>query len=191
MRCLIDPQAVVDARSLSHPTIYNASPPDTAMVADGAHLLLSLALVVLLFRARRAEPYLVAVLAAAIPDSDKFLFDPLVQLGYVDGAVWTHRGLTHSLLFGVLLILVLSMLGPWRAAAVGFVSHITFDFLTGGVRLFVPFDPGLYGLQLSWLLLNIMTMVFSVTVILAALLHLRHRERVQRLLARLREPSPD
>lgn len=171
--------------------IYYPSLPVSPMVADGAHLLLSLALVLLLFRARRAEPYLVAVLAAAIPDSDKFVFDPLVQLGYVDGAIWTHRGLTHSLVFGVLLILVLSLLGPWRAAAVGFFSHISFDLLTGGVRLFAPFDPGLYGLQLSWLLLNIMTMVFSVTVILAALVHLRHRARVQQLVARLRGPSPD
>lgn len=161
------------------------------MVADGAHLLLSLALVVLLFRARRAEPYLVAVLAAAIPDADKFVFDPLVVLGYVDGVVWTHRGLTHSLLFGAVLVLALSLLGPWRAAAVGFVSHVTFDFLTGGVRLFVPFDAGLYGLEFNWLLLNILTMVFSVTVILAALLHARHRARVQRLLARLWAPSPD
>lgn len=161
------------------------------MVADGAHLLLSLALVLLLFRARRAEPYLVAVLAAAIPDADKFVFDPLVHHGYVDGLIWTHRGLTHSLLFGVLLVLVLSQMGPWRAAAVGFFSHVTFDFLTGGVRLFVPFDSGLYGLEFSWVLVNVLTMVFSVTAIFAMLLYSRHRVRVRRLLARLGDPASD
>jgi inner membrane protein len=151
------------------------------MVADGAHLLLSLALVLVLFRARRAEPYLVAVLAAAIPDSDKFVFDPLVRMGFVDGVVWTHRGLTHSLLFGVLLISVLSLIGPWRAAAVGFVSHVTFDFLTGGVRLFAPFDTGLYGLEFDWLLVNILTMAASVTVLFGGLLF-RHRRAVARKL---------
>lgn len=162
------------------------------MVADGAHVLASLALVLVLFRARRVEPYLVAVLAAAIPDSDKFVFGPLVRLGYLDGAVWTHRGLTHSLLFGVVLVLVLSQLGPWRAAALGFVSHITFDFLTGGVRLLVPFHPGLFGFEFSWVLLNVATMTLSVATIIAGLLYARHGTRIQQLFTRLSgEPSPD
>jgi inner membrane protein len=155
------------------------------MVADGAHILLSLSLVLVLFRARRAEPYLVAVLAAAIPDSDKFVFDPLVRMGVVDGVVWTHRGLTHSLLFGVLLVLALSLIGPWRAAAVGFVSHVTFDFLTGGVRLFAPFDTGLYGLEFDWLLVNILTMAASVTVLFGGLLFLHRRAVVRKLLDRV------
>ena len=161
------------------------------MVADGAHLLLSLSLVLVLCRARRAEPYLVAVLAAAIPDSDKFVFDPLVRMGYLDGILWTHRGLTHSLLFGVLLVLALSAIGPWRAAAVGFGSHILFDFLSGGVRLFAPIDTGLYGLELDWLLLNIVTMLFSVTVILGGLLFLHRRAVVRRVQRRVNTIRPD
>ncbi|MFW5948856.1 MAG: metal-dependent hydrolase [Halolamina sp.] len=160
------------------------------MVADGSHLLLSLALVLVLFRARRAEPYLVAVLAAAIPDSDKFVFDPLVRMGFVDGVVWTHRGLTHSLLFGVGLVLLLSLVGPWRAAAVGYVSHITFDFLSGGVRLFAPLHPQLYGIELNWILLNVATMVFSVSVILGGLFFL-HRRVVARKLLRRFGAAPD
>ncbi|QKY20279.1 metal-dependent hydrolase [Halolamina sp. CBA1230] len=161
------------------------------MVADGAHLLLSLSLVLVLFRARRAEPYLVAVLAAAIPDSDKFVFDPLVRMGYLDGILWTHRGLTHSLLFGILLVLALSAIGPWRAAAVGFGSHILFDFLSGGVRLFAPIDTELYGLEFDWLLLNIVTMLFSVTVILGGLLFLHRRAVVRRVQRRVDALRPD
>jgi len=161
------------------------------MVADGAHLLLSLSLVALVFRTRRAEPYLVAVLAAAIPDSDKFVFDPLVRMGYLDGLIWTHRGLTHSLLFAVLLVSVLSLVGPWRAAVVGIVSHLTFDFLSGGVRLFVPFDPRLYGLQFDWILMNVVTMVASVTTIFGTLLYLHRRAVARRLLRRLGAVEPD
>lgn len=161
------------------------------MVADGAHLLLSLSLVLVLFRARRAEPYLVAVLAAAIPDVDKFVFDPLVRMGFVDGVLWTHRGLTHSLLFGVLLVLALSAIGPWRPAAVGFGSHVLFDFLTGGVRLFAPLDAGLYGLEFDWILTNIVTMVFSVTVILGGLLFLHRRAVVRRVQRRVDALRPD
>lgn len=162
------------------------------MVADGAHVLASLALVLVVFRARRVEPYLVAVLAAAIPDSDKFVFGPLVRLGYLDGAVWTHRGLTHSLLFGVVLVLVLSQLGPWRAAALGFFSHVTFDFITGGVRLFVPFHPGLFGFELSWVLLNVATMTLSVAGIIGGLFYRRYGTRIHQLFTQLREtPAPD
>ncbi len=161
------------------------------MVADGAHLLLSLSLVMVLFRARRAEPYLVAVLAAAIPDADKFVFDPLVRMGFVDGVLWTHRGLTHSLLFGLLLVLALSVVGPWHPAAVGFGSHVLFDFLTGGVRLFAPLDTGLYGLEFDWILTNIVTMVFSVTVILGGLLFLHRRAVVRRVQRRVAAIRPD
>lgn len=144
------------------------------MVMDGVHILLALSLVWVLFRARRVEPYLVAVLAAAVPDADKFVFDPLVRLDYVHGAVWAHRGVTHSLLFGVLLVAFLSLFGPWRAAAVGFVSHVSFDFLTGGIRLFAPFDAGVYGLSYNWLLTNVVTSVVAVTVLFLGLVQMRY-----------------
>lgn len=155
------------------------------MVADGAHILLGLAFAMLVFRTRRAEPYLVAALAAAIPDADKFVFTPLLRLGYVDGFVWIHRGITHSLLFGVVLILVLSMVGPWRAAVVGFVSHVIFDFLTGGVQLFAPFSDRFFGIDLSWTLMNVVSMVFAVTVLMGGLLYLHRPDVALRLLDRV------
>lgn len=149
------------------------------MVADGAHILLSMALVFLLLRERQPEPYFIAVLAASIPDVDKFVFTPLFQMGYVDGVIWFHRGVTHSLLFGVLLVAVLSFFGPWRAALLGVVSHLCLDFLTGGIRLFVPLDNGLYGVEFSWVLANILAMVVAVSILFTALLQRKYRARIQ------------
>ncbi|WP_254765048.1 metal-dependent hydrolase [Natrinema marinum] len=144
------------------------------MVADGAHILVSLALVLIVFRSRRPEPYLVTALAAAFPDIDIVVFHPLVELGYVDGVLWTHRGLTHSLSAAVVVVVLLSYFGPWRAAAIGYGSHILFDFLTGGVRLFAPFNHVLYGLSFDWLLANLLVSVFSVAVILGGLLGMKY-----------------
>jgi len=155
------------------------------MVADGAHILLGLAFAMLVFRTRRAEPYLVAVLASSIPDSDKFVFTPLLRMGYVDGFIWIHRGITHSLLFGVMLVLVLSSIGPWRAAAVGFASHVTFDFLTGGVQLFAPFSSRFFGFDLGYTLMNVVSMVFAVTVLAGGLLCLYRPNVALRLLHRV------
>lgn len=144
------------------------------MVADGVHILVGLALVLVIFRAERPEPYLMAALAATFPDIDMILFHPLLRLGYVHGPIWMHRGLTHSLLFGAVLIPVLSLFGPWRPAAVGFLSHVFLDSLSGGVRLFAPVDTGLYGLSVSWLELNAATAAVSVTVILVGLLWMKY-----------------
>lgn len=144
------------------------------MVATGVHILIGLALAVLVYRSERAEPYLVAALAAAAPDIDTFVFRPLVELGYVSGPLWTHRGLTHSLLGGVVVIVLLSSVGPWRVAAIGFGSHVVFDMLTGGVRLFVPVDPTLYGTAVDWLLLNMLASVVAVTLILGGLLGMKY-----------------
>ncbi|QCW02661.1 metal-dependent hydrolase [Natrinema pallidum] len=140
------------------------------MVATGVHILLSLALISVLRRSGRPEPYLVGALAAAVPDSDTFVFRPLVEIGYAGGVLWGHRGLTHSLLGGVVVIVLLSFVGPWRAAAIGFGSHVVFDFLSGGVRLLAPLDRTLYGLSFDWVLLNALTSVFAVTVLLGDLL---------------------
>ncbi|WP_254532554.1 metal-dependent hydrolase [Natrinema gelatinilyticum] len=139
------------------------------MVADGVHILISLALVMIIFRSRQHEPYLVTALAAVVPDIDVIVFRPLATLGYAEGVLWAHRGLTHSLLAGVVVIGFLSMFGPWRAAAIGYGSHLVFDSLTGGVRLFAPFDPTLYGVSVDWLLLNLVTSAFAVTVLLGGM----------------------
>lgn len=161
------------------------------MVADGAHILLSMALVLLLLRAREPEPYFVAVLTASIPDVDKFVFAPLVEMGYVEGAVWVHRGITHSILFGVLLVAVFSVVGPWRAAVIGVVSHLSLDFLTGGVRLLVPLDSGLYGLNLSWLLANVAAMVAAVVILFAGVVRREFGERIRSMLWRTRRSLHD
>ncbi|QRV14506.1 metal-dependent hydrolase [Haloterrigena salifodinae] len=144
------------------------------MVATGVHILLGLALVPLVTRSERSEPYLVAALAAAVPDVDTFVFRPLIELGYVSSIVWTHRGLTHSLLAGVVIVGLLSAFGPWRAAAIGFGSHVGFDMLSGGVRLFAPVDQTAYGVSLDWLLLNMATSAFAVAVILGSLLGMKY-----------------
>lgn len=155
------------------------------MVADGAHILLGMALILLVFRARRPEPYFVAVLAASIPDVDKFVFTPLLELGYLEGPIWVHRGVTHSLPFAVVLVGVLSFVGPWRAAAIGVASHICLDVLTGGVRLLAPFDAGLYGFEFGWLLLNVLAMGVSFTVLFAGLVHAQYGTRFRSALSRV------
>lgn len=155
------------------------------MVADGAHILLSMALVFVILREREPEPYFVAVLAASIPDADKFIFSPLYRLEYVDGIIWFHRGITHSLLFGVLLVAVFATVGPWRAAVIGVVSHIGLDFLTGGVRLFVPLDNGLYGLEFSWLLTNVIAMIVAVSILFVGLVHRKYRAGSRSVLTEL------
>ncbi|GAB3680762.1 hypothetical protein GCM10028857_03910 [Salinarchaeum chitinilyticum] len=156
------------------------------MVADGAHILLSMALVFLLLQKREPEPYFVAVLAASIPDIDKFVFTPLIELGYVDGPIWFHRGVTHSIFFAVLLVTVFAYFGPWRAAVIGVASHLCLDFLTGGVRLLIPFDTGLYGLNLSWKLANVVAMVVAVTILFAGLAQRKYGFQIRSLQARAR-----
>ncbi|QCS41913.1 metal-dependent hydrolase [Natrinema versiforme] len=144
------------------------------MVATGVHILIGLALVLLVSRSGRAEPYLVVALAAMAPDIDTFVFRPLVEFGYVSGPLWSHRGLTHSLLGGVVVVALLAYFGPWRAAAIGFGSHVGFDMLTGGVRLFAPVDPTLYGTSVDWLLLNMLASVVAVIIILGGLLGMKY-----------------
>jgi inner membrane protein len=143
------------------------------MVSDGVHVLVALALVTAFSDARRPEPYLVAALAATFPDLDVYLFPAMSRLGYVHGIAWTHRALTHSLFAGVVVVAALSLLGPWRAAALGFFSHVALDALTGGVRLLAPVASEVYGVSLGWVLLNVLASVSAVAVILARLFSLR------------------
>jgi len=144
------------------------------MVGTGVHILVGLALVMLAFRSRRPEPYLVAALAATVPDSDTFVFRPLTELGYVTGALWSHRGLTHSLLGGIIVVALFSYFGSRQAAAIGFGSHILLDSLSGGIRLFAPVDQTLYGLSVDWFLLNSLTSAVVVPTILVGLLAMKH-----------------
>lgn len=88
---------------------------------------------------------------AALPDVDVLGF----QLGIRYGALWGHRGLTHSIVFAAALAALITWLGfrhgvpglpPWRLWLFLFlatISHGLLDMLTDGglgVALLVPFD---------------------------------------------------
>lgn len=139
------------------------------MVADGVHILLAVALVLAVLRTDRAEPYLVAILAAGLPDLDRYLFTPFIYSGYLSGPIWTHRGITHSLLAFALVVGAAHLVGHWRAAALGYGSHLIADFMTGGVRLFAPFTVGIHGLYYDWMLGNLVAGTFALVVTLAGL----------------------
>lgn len=139
------------------------------MVADGVHVLFAIALVVVLLRTRRAEPYLIAVLAAGGPDLDRYLFAPFIYRGYLAGPLWTHRGITHSLFLMAVFVAVAYAVGHWRAGVIGYGSHLVADYATGGIRLFAPLDASLYGLYLDWMLGNLVVGAFSVVVIAVGL----------------------
>jgi inner membrane protein len=142
------------------------------MVADGVHILFGVALVMLLLRTRRLEPYLIAVLAAGGPDLDRYLFVPLIYRGYLSGPLWTHRGITHSLLLMVVVVAIAYAAGHWRAGAIAYGSHLAADYATGGIRLFAPFEVSLYGLYFDWMLGNVVLGTFSVIVLVVGLIAL-------------------
>ncbi|WP_132057967.1 metal-dependent hydrolase [Halorussus amylolyticus] len=135
------------------------------MVADGIHILLGVALVMILLRTQQVEPYLVVVPCGGLPDLDRYLFAPLLYRGYVTGALWTHRGITHSLFAMGLVVLLAASVGQWRAAAIGYGSHLLADIATGGVRLLAPFDRTPYGLYYDWMLGNLVAGTFAVFVV--------------------------
>lgn len=148
------------------------------MVADGVHILLAIALVMVLLRTDRLEPYLVAILAAGLPDLDRYLFTPFLYTGYLSGPMWTHRGITHSLLAFGLFTGVAYAVGYWRPAAIAYGSHLIADFLTGGIRLFVPLTPRLYGLYYDWMLGNVIAGSFAAVVVTSGLAALIRRDRL-------------
>ena len=135
------------------------------MVADGVHILLAVALFALVARSDRVEGYLVVVIAAGVPDLDRFMFTPFIYQGYISGPIWTHRGITHSLLALLLFVGAASYLGLWRAAAVGYGSHLAADLLTGGIRLFSPLTIRYYGLYYDWMVGNVVAGTFAALVI--------------------------
>lgn len=151
------------------------------MVADGIHVLLGPALVMVLLRSDRAEPYLVAMLLAGVPDLDRYLFSPLITGGYLTGPLWAHRGITHSLLVMALFVYLAYLVGETRAGALGYGSHLAADFLTGSIRLFAPFDVVAYGFGYDWLLGSTVAGVFSGVVLIVGVAAMAHPERVDRL----------
>lgn len=140
------------------------------MVADGIHILLGVALFALVSRTDRVEAYLVVVIAAGLPDLDRYLFTPFLYSGYLSGPIWTHRGITHSLVALLLFVGAAHLLGHWRAAAVGYGSHLAADFITGGIRLFSPLTIRQHGLYFDWMLGNIVAGTFAALVIARELL---------------------
>jgi inner membrane protein len=153
------------------------------MVADGVHVLLGPALVMILLRTERVEPYLVALLFAGVPDLDRYLFGALSlpTNGYVWESVFVHRGITHSLLAMALFVGIAYLIGEWRAGAIGYGSHLTADFLTGGVELFSPFVVQRYGLELNWLLASATAGALSAVVLTGGVMVMAHPERADRL----------
>lgn len=135
------------------------------MVADGVHILLAVALVSVLLVSDRVEVYLIAVLTGGLPDLDRYLFTPFLYDGYLTGVIWTHRGITHSVLAFALVVGAAAYIGLWQPAAIGYGSHLAADFLTGGIRLWAPFGIRPYGLHYDWLLGNVALGVFAVAVI--------------------------
>jgi len=98
--------------------------------------------------------------------------------------VWSHREITHSLLFAVVVVVVLSLVGPWRAAVLGVVSHIRLNLLTGGVRLLVPLDSGLCRLTFSWVPVNALMLATAVAVLFAGPVATTHQAELRSILAR-------
>ena len=97
---------------------------------------------------RNPKPLIFGFVLANCPDLDfgfSFLF------GWHD----FHRGLTHSLMFAILITAVIFIWrrkGNWQislAYSAAFLSHTILDYLCakfGGVRLFIPFSNDAYGL---------------------------------------------
>lgn len=144
------------------------------MVADGIHILLAVALFALVSSTDRVEAYLVVIVAAGLPDLDRYLFTPFLYGGYLSGPIWTHRGITHSLFALLLFVGAAHLIGHWRAAAVGYGSHLIADFLTGGIRLFSPFTVSPHGLYYDWMLGNVVAGAFA-TLVIGAELYVRTR----------------
>lgn len=147
------------------------------MVADGVHVLLAVALVMVVLRTDRAEPYLVAILAGSVPDLDRYLFTPFLYSGHLSGPVWTHRGITHSLFAFALVVGAAWTVGHWRPAVLGYGSHLATDFVTGGIRLFAPLSIELHGLYYDWMLGNVVVGSLSVLVVFVGLGVMISRDR--------------
>lgn len=161
------------------------------MVADGIHILLAVALFALVSRTDRVDAYLVVIVAAGVPDLDRYLFTPFIYSGYLTGPIWTHRGITHSLFALLLFVGAAHLIGHWRAAAVGYGSHLIADFITGGIRLFSPFTITPHGLYYDWMLGNVVAGTFAALVIARELVRRTRAEPVDSDSREKRVPTLD
>ena len=92
------------------------------------------------------------VTCSVLPDADSIGF----HAGVPYGALWGHRGMTHSLLFAAVLAAALALAfrrrlpPPWKLGVLLFVitvSHGILDAMTNGglgVAFFAPFDTQRY-----------------------------------------------
>ena len=136
------------------------------MVADSVHILVGVALVVVVNRTDDAVPYLVAALAAAVPDIDVFLFT--FVLPGASAPVFAHRGITHSLLAAAVVVALFAPLGQWRAAALGYGSHLAADCLTGRVMLLAPATTDAYGVAFGWYAATALLGAVAIAVVFVA-----------------------
>lgn len=151
------------------------------MVADSIHILFAMALVAGLLRARRPTPYLVAALAATVPDIDTFVLSPLRYRDILTSAFWVHRGITHSLTALVMVVVAAWTIGQELPAAIAYGSHLLADTATGSTMLLAPFSPEAYGFHFNWMLGNVVVGLFSIAVLVGWVLVLTlsdPRERV-------------
>lgn len=133
---------------------------------DAIHILLAIALVGIFIKPIDHIPYLVAVVGAAIPMTDRFFFNSLIEIGYL-GSFWAHRSITHSLFAAIVFVAIAWYIGYPKAGVLGYGSHIIPDIFLGGIMLFFPITTTIYGGD--WLprfLTNAVVGLISVIVII-------------------------
>ncbi len=157
------------------------------MVADSVHILVGVALVALVRRTDDAVPYLVAALAAAVPDADVFLFTFVVR--GPSAPLFAHRGITHSLFAAAVVVALFAPLGQWRVAALGYGSHLLFDCLTGEAMVLAPVVVETYGVALGWYLVNALVGGLSIAVIAGTVVAFSRPEAVALVRRRAHLPS--
>lgn len=111
---------------------------------EGVHILLALALVILFIKDPDHISYLIAALGAAIPMTDRFLFNSLIEIGFL-GPMWEHRSVTHSLFSAIIFVMIAWYLGYPKEGAIGYGAHLIPDMFLGGVMLFFPISLSVYG----------------------------------------------
>lgn len=103
---------------------------------------------------RKPKVFLLGVLCSIIPDADVLGF----KYGVAYESLWGHRGMTHSILFGLIFGLLIMFVFHWKSISkhktilaiyysICTVSHGILDGMTTGgmgVAYFSPFDTERY-----------------------------------------------